>query len=484
MRRERLTACWQVFLCIIFAGCKVGPIYAPPEIDLPQGWHSPLSEGMSSSQSDCIVWWESLHDPLLNALMQRAAQENLDLFIAAGRILESRLSRKGKEGELYPHIDGSATAGHLYLGKEALFKTLFANDCKHSRKKKGNVFEMGFDAGWEVDLFGFNKHEIEAAEANIEAAEENLRDVWVTLSAEIARNYIELRGLQQRKKLLLKNIEGQQESLHLTQELLKKGIADAIDVLQGEEQCILLMAQRPLLDLSIDKTLYRLSTLLGCPFEELFAELTIPQELPSLPSEKPIGLPADLLRRRPDIRRAERHLAAATESIGSAVSALFPRFSLYGFIGEIGGSMRSLTNGRGATWFAAPQLLFPIFNSCLLRQHLEGNKIEARQALFNYQKAVLTALEEVESAMAAFLYDAERKDHLTQVQKIDREASRLTFQLYQRGIKDYPAVLATHRSLLAAEEVSIQSQVDLLLDYVSLYKALGGGWDLSQFIPR
>lgn len=470
---------WQL-LILILTGCTVGPKYIPPEMDVPNEWHSSSSEGMSADQPDCFVWWKALNDPVLNSLMQRAADQNLDLFIAGTRILEARLERKGKEAEVYPRLDGSVTAGHLYMSKDVLRSGILGTHCKHSCKRNVNFFEFGFDASWEIDLFGFNKHEVSAAQARIEATEESLCDIWVTLSAEIARNYIELRGLQQRKNLILKNIAGQQDSVHLTQELLEIGTASTIDLLQAEEQISLLIAQKPLLDLAIDKTIHRLSILLGYAPGELFAELCEPQMLPSLPCEKPIGLPSDLLRRRPDIRRAERNLAAATESIGSAVAALFPRFSLYGFLGEISTHLKSLTNSKGMTWFAAPQLLFPIFNSRLLTQDVEANKIHARQVLFEYQKIVLGALEEVENAMASFRYESERNNHLNRAQEIDREASQLTLQLYQKGVKDYLAVLIAHRSLLAVEDSYLQSQIDLLLHYVSLYKALGGGWDISQ----
>lgn len=466
-------------LLLLLTGCTVGPQYEPPQMDIPEEWHSASCEGMSPSSPDCWVWWEALNDPVLNSLMQRASQQNLDLFIAGTRILEARLLRKGKEAEGYPHIDASATAGHLYWSKDLLKKGILG-DCTSHHKRNVNFFELGFDADWEIDLFGFNKHEGNAAQARLESAEENLNDVWVTLSAEIARNYIELRGLQLRRNLLQNTIDGLKDSIHLTQQLLKIGMASDIDVLQTEEQFSQLLAQKPLLNLAIDKAIHRLSILLGYAPGELFTELCESQTLPQLPCEKPIGLPSELLRRRPDIRRAERNLAAATESVGTAVAALFPRFSLYGFVGEIGTQLHSLTNGSGATWFAAPQLLFPVFNSRLLTQDVEMNKIQARQALFEYQKSVLSALEEVENGIASLRYDMERNEQLSRAQNRNRDAYHLTLQLYQRGVKDYLEVLTVQRNLFALEEIYLQSRIDLLAHYIALYKALGGGWDLSQ----
>lgn len=473
---------WHLLLLLLLGGCTVGPKYVPPEMNIPNEWHSSSSEGMSAADPSDCTWWSSLNDPILNSLIQRASEQNLDLFIVGTRILEARLGRQAKEAERYPHIDASLTTGHLYWSKDLQKTVLGACSSRHRQTCKRNVnfFEIGFDADWEIDLFGFNTHEVNAAQAKIEATEESLCDIWVTLSAEIARNYIELRGFQQRKQLLLRNIASQQESVQLTQELVEIGTASSIDVLQAQEQIVLLNAQIPLMDLSIDKTIHRLSILLGYAPGELFAELREPRGLPCLPCEKPIGLPSDLLRRRPDIRRAERNLAAATESVGSAVAALFPRFSLFGFVGEISTHLKSLTNSKGVTWFAAPQLLFPIFNSRLLQQDVEFNKIQARQALFEYQKTVLAALEEVENSIASFSYESERNQQLIRAQQIDQEASQLTMQLYRQGVKDYLAVLIANRTLLAVEESHLQSQVDLLLHYVSLYKALGGGWNICQ----
>lgn len=474
----RHTFLWQLLLSTLMVGCTVGPRYEPPQMDIPESWHTPQSEGLSASNLDCFLWWESLNDSTLNCLLQRAAQQNLDLCIAGTRILEARLMRKGKEAASYPHIDANITPGHLYCSKDILKHGILGNCASHKRSM--NFFEAGFDADWEIDLFGYNKHQVNAAEAKIEASEANLCDIWISLSAEIARNYIELRGFQQRSRLLQMNVDDLSDSVHLTKELISIGAASDIELLQIQDQLSQLISQKPLLDLSIDKSIHRLSVLLGYPPSELFDELWQSKELPCLPSEKPIGLPSELLRRRPDIRRAERNLAAATEEVGTAVAALFPRFSLYGFIGEIGTNLRSMTNGNGVTWFGAPQLLFPIFNSRLLKQDVEFNQIQARQALFEYQKTVLVALEEVENNMATFRYESERQNQLHYTQQLNRKAYQLQMELYQKGVKDYLEVLNSNRTLLAAEEAYLQSEINLLLHYVALYKALGGGWDISQ----
>lgn len=469
---------WQILLTTLLMGCTVGPRYEPPQMDIPENWHAPQPKGMSATNLDCFLWWESLNDPTLNCLLKRASQQNLDLCIAGTRILEARLMRKEKEAAKYPHIDANITPGQLYCSKDILKHGLLGK-CD-SPKRNVSFFEAGFDADWEIDLFGYNKHQVNAAEAKLEASEASFYDIWISLSAEIARNYIELRGFQQRRRLLQMNIEDLRDSVHLTKELILIGAASDIDLLQIQDQLSQLISQKPQLDLAVDRAIHRLSVLLGYPPAELFDELWQSKELPCLPCEKPIGLPSELLRRRPDIRKAERDLAAATEEVGTAVAALFPRFSLYGFIGEIGTNLRSMTNGNGVTWFGAPQLLFPVFNSRLLKQDVEFNQIQARQALFEYQKTVLSALEEVENAISTFRYETDRQNQLMDTQKFNRKAYQLQMELYQKGVKDYLEVLSANRTLLAAEEAYLQSEINLLLHYVALYKALGGGWDISQ----
>jgi NodT family efflux transporter outer membrane factor (OMF) lipoprotein len=478
---------WQILLMnIMLTGCTMGPRYEqPPEIDIPEEWHSDPAEGMHSGNLECFVWWESLNDPILNSLLKRASVQNFDLLIAGTRILVARVERLGKSADLYPHVDASMTTGHLYYSKDALIKGILGRALSShqigSVKRNVNFFEIGFDATWEIDFFGLTKHQINALQAKVESAEENLRDRWITLSAEVARNYIELRSLQQRLQILISNIDTQKDALHLIQELLSIGVSDNLDLLRAEAELNTLLAEKPLLEFSIDKAIHSLSILLGLPPGELFAELNQPATLPLLPCEKPLGLPSELLRRRPDIRRAERELAAATELVGSAVASLFPRISLMGFVGYISTQLHSLTSGASGTWFVAPQLLLPIFNSKLLTQDVNLSKIQTQQALFEYQKTVLEALEEVENDIASFRHEIERNASLNLAQKAMQEAQQLTLQLHQRGIKDYLEVQIATRTLLAAEDAVIQSQTQLLLQYIALYKALGGGWNFPDW---
>lgn len=451
------------------SSCSVDQQYQPPELEITDQWHSD-SAGMEEESPDDFIWWESLNDSVLNSLMERAASSNLDLYIALTRILESRVEQKGGLAFLYPRLDGSAAIGYASYPQKTVNRFLGTKNHDHKQRHLG-FFEVGFDAEWELDFFGMRAHELAALQARAEATEEEFRNMWVSLSSEVARNYISLRGYQAHLAVMDKNIKGQKEQLVLTQDLAKTGFVSSIDQVQAASQLSLLEAQRPQIALARDKAIYRLSILLGQEPGALVEELGACAALPCLPCYKPIGVPSELLRRRPDIRKAERELAAATESIASAVAALFPRISLNGFLGDIG----ALCSGGGATGFIGPQLLLPIFNSRLLEQDVSLNKIKAQQALYEYQKVVLEALEEVEIAIASFHSELERNQHLSQGRTSNQEAYDLTFQLYEKGFKNYLEVLVVNRTLLEAEEAYQQSQVDLLYHYIALYKALGGG---------
>ncbi len=467
------------FLAFILVGCKVGPIYEVPDVAIPTEWHSEVSEGFNTQPPEDLIWWESLQDPILNNLMAYAAAQNLDLKIAAIRVLQARAESKGKKADLYPRIDGSATYNHVYYSKDGLVNGLIGNavpvDSKHV-KRNVDIFELGFDAEWEIDFFGLKAHEIAASRAQEEGVHDLLCGVWVTLSAEIAKNYIELRGLQRRLEIAKRTIKTQEEALQLTQQLLTRGVVDQSDYSKMQAEWNALNAELPPIELHITRAIHRLSMLLGYAPGDLFTCLEASCQLPDLPLELSIGIPSELLRRRPDIRKAERDLAAATERVGSAIAGLFPRFSLRGFLGDISTHAGSLFNPASATWLAGPQILVPIFNSRLLLQEVEYNKLATQEALYTYQKTVMEALEESENAIAAYGYEKERLRHLMAAYQHSQAASAFAKELYQKGINDNFALRIAEKSLLAAEDSLVRSQVELILYYIALYKALGGSW--------
>ena len=412
--------------------------------------------------------------------MAYAAEQNLDLKIAAIRVLEARAEANAKKGDLYPHIDGSANYGHVYYSKDALINGLLGTalpvDPNHV-KRNVNFYEVGFDAEWEIDFFGLTAHEIAALKAHEEAVQETLCGVWVTLSAEIAKNYIELRGLQQRLQIMKNAIDTKAQAMELTQELLERKVVNESDYSLIQAEWSALKAELPSIELSIARAIHRISILLGYSPGDLYDCLSTYYPLPELPCQFSIGIPSDLLRRRPDIRKAERELAAATERVGSAIAELFPRFSLLGFLGEISTKAGSLFTPNSATWYAGPQILVPIFNSRLLLQAVNYNKLVTQEALYTYQKTVLEALEESENAIASFRLEKECLQYLVDAYQYNQNALGFAEELYQRGVNDNFEVAKAKQSLFSAEDAKIQSQVSLLLNYVSLYKALGGCWD-------
>jgi len=454
----------------------MGTKYSPPECEVPCEWDEVQSTEFSQDSPDCYRWWESFNDPLLNSLIEEAAKQNLDLHLAMTRILEARIIWKGAKAGLLPHVDGSITYTYANYNQKVLDEVLGCNhSCNKHRKgqKSLNLFEAGFDAEWELDLFGMNKHKSEALEARSDASQEDFSNAWVSLSAEIARSYIELRGLQQRLKILEQNIWSHWETKGLTSSLMIGGFAGLQEERQADEELSMLLAEKPQLEFMVQKNIHHLSILLGYFPRELICRLNTAQQLPCLPSYRPIGIPSELLRRRPDIRKAEKEVEAATAEIGVAIAAMFPRISLTGFIGDIA---TACTKGS-FLGFGGPQVLLPIFNSKMLQDDVCLNKIKTEQALLQYQKTVLEALEEAENAIAAFHFSMQRTCELERQMNSSQEYYHSVQQLYETGLKNYLEVELANRRFLAAQEAHLQGQVDLLLHYISLYKALGGGWD-------
>ena len=417
-----------IIFLIALSACQVGPKYEPPVMEVPCSWQSPLSEGMQVEPPECSPWWGALNDPILNDLIETASLQNLDVFSAASRVLEAREGEKGGRSPLLPRLDGSLTYGHAQFNQRTLSQILGTH--QHSNRRRNvDLFEVGFDASWEIDLFGMHVHELNALRANTEAVCEDFDQILLSLTAEVAKNYIELRGLQERLDVLNKEIAAQKEMLQLREGLSQTGFISLVDQRTAEEELSTLEAKQPALQFAIQKTIFRLAVLLGCAPGEL---VVTDAPLPCLPIKKQIGVPSELLRRRSDIRKAERDLAAATHRIGSAMAAYFPRLSLQGFIGDL----TNFSSGSFAA-FGGSQLLLPLFNSKLIEQDIEINKLKTEQALYAYQKTVLEALEETESVIAAFHFELRKNQHLSEAKSAGREAYELTHQLYQRGLKNY-----------------------------------------------
>ncbi|HET8563012.1 MAG TPA: efflux transporter outer membrane subunit, partial [Candidatus Binatia bacterium] len=339
-----------------------------------------------------------------------------------------------------------------------------------------NLYKAGFDASWEIDVFGGVRRSVEAADANVQASVENRRDALVTLLGDVAKNYIDLRGFQRRLAVAQANLKTELETAELTKIRFQAGLASDLDVARAEAQANTTAVQIPTLESSLKQAAYQLDVLLGLQTGSLWDELYVEKAIPALPPEVLIGLPSELLRRRPDIRRAERQLAASTAQIGAAMADLFPKFSLTGAVGLQSLSASDWFTRGSRFWSIGPTISWPIFDAGRIRANIEVRNAQQEQALNQYEKTVLTAFQEVETSLVAYSKEQTRYRSLIDAVAANRRALQMANELYIRGLNDFLNVLDAQRSLNASENDLAQSEATMASNLVSLYKALGGGW--------
>jgi NodT family efflux transporter outer membrane factor (OMF) lipoprotein len=456
-----------------FGGCAVGPNYQEPKLSTPAGWQEAPQPGVDVRPAELARWWTSFNDPLLDSLVERAVASNLDLRIAEARIREARAARALAASGLWPTLGVSAAYSRNRSSENAFSLGGFAPP---GGKLEQNLFSTGFDAGWEIDIFGGVRRSVEAADAAIDATVESRRDVLVTLLGDVAKNYIDLRGFQRRLAVARANLKAQQDTLELTRIRFQAGLTSDLEVAQAEAQVNTTAAQIPTLESALKAAAYSLDLLLGLSPGALWNELAGEKPIPDLPSEVLVGLPSELLRRRPDIRVAERQLAAATAQVGAAMADLFPKFSLTGAFGLRSVSAADWLTGRSRFWSIGPTVSWPIFDAGRIRAHIEIRNAQQEQALVQYQKTVLAAFGEVEKALVNYSREQARRQALLEAVASSRRAVEMANELYVRGLSDFLNVLDTQRSLYAAENDLAQSEAAMASNLVALYKALGGGW--------
>jgi NodT family efflux transporter outer membrane factor (OMF) lipoprotein len=400
----------------------------------------------------------------------RAVEGSLDLKISAARIREARAARGIAIAGALPQVRAS---GGYSRSKQLVARTNGVLLSEGSSAQ--NVFEAGFDASWEIDIFGGVRRDEEAALAQVQAAEEAREDLLVTLVADVARNYLELRGTERQIEILDHTVEAQQESLALAQARLDSGMGSELDVTRAQGLLSATVAQRPVLEILRRQSAFRIGVLLGREPEVLRAELDAPRPLPLAPPEMPRVLPSELLTRRPDLRRSERELAAATARIGVAKADLFPRFNLLGSFGRRSNDLAGL-NASSQFWSGGLGFQWPIFAGGRIRANIRVQEARQEQALLQYQKAVLTALEEVENALSAHSRELTRQESLRASVAANRRALELANERYTSGLENFLAVLDAQRSVYAAEDQLVQSERNVAVALIAVYKALGGGW--------
>src|SRR5215510_5591724 len=465
---------------LLAGGCAVGPNYHKPDLPVPAAWMEAQQNGGDMRSADLTRWWSAFNDPLLNSLVNRAVRTNLDLRLAEARIRAARASRAVTASAAWPTVDVSGSYARDRASENAVgvpAQGAVVVPSAGGANLDQNFYRSGFDASWEIDVFGRVRRNIEAADATVEATVEDRRDVLVTLIGEVANNYIDLRGFQRRLAVARANLKTQQDTLELTQVRFQAGLASDLDVAQQEAQVNTTASQIPTLESSLKQAAYALDVLLGLQPRALWSELVKETEIPVLPPEVVVGLPSDLLRRRPDIRRAERQLAAATGQVGAATGELFPKFFLTG-VGGLQSVSASDWFTRGSRfWSIGPTISWPVFDAGRIRANIEIRNAQQEQALTQYEKSVLTAFQDVETALVNYANEQVRYRSLTDAVAANRRAVTMANELYVRGLNDFLNVLDTQRSLYLTENELAQSRATMATNLVALYKALGGGWE-------
>lgn len=458
----------RAVICVTMAvACAVGPDYQRPDVKVPAAF----SEGSSQGLAPVARWWTGFHDPLLESLVERAGDGNLDLQIAAARIREARAAHGIAAAAGLPQISAS---GEVARSKQLVARAdgvLLA-----AGTPERNVFEAGFDASWEIDVFGGVRRDKEAALAQVEAVEEARQDVLVTLVADVARNYVNLRGAERQLEILDQTVASEKESLALAQSRFDSGIGAELDVARALGLVAASEAQRPPLEVLRQQSAFRIGVLLGRDPEALLAELAAPGAIPPSPPEVPRLLPSELLARRPDLRRSEREAAAATARIGVATADLFPRFNLLGSFGRLSDRPAGL-DASSQFWSAGVGFQWPILAGGRIRANIRVHEARQEQALLQYRQSILTALEEVENALSAHGRELRRRESLRASVAANRRALALATERYTSGLDSFLSVLDAQRSVYAAEDQLAQSDRNASVTLIAVYKALGGGWE-------
>jgi NodT family efflux transporter outer membrane factor (OMF) lipoprotein len=466
-------------ICFLFmAGCMVGPDFHKPETTLPQSWYgidSPAAPAISvavAHESAAGQWWNNFDDPVLSSLVDRTVKANLDVRIAQSRIRQARAARGVAAAGLWPEIDASADYSYNR-------GTLTGNNTSVGWVPgyKSSYFQAGLDASWELDFFGGVRRNVEASQADLQAAVEDRRDVLVTLLGDVGTNYLNLRCFQQQIDIARSNLKSQRRTVEIVRRKHQAGLVSALDLANASAQVAQTESQIPILESSAQGAIYALSLLMAREPAALVQELITGKPIPMVPPEIPVGLPSELLRRRPDIRRAEAAIHAATARVGVATADLFPKFSLTGSYGFSGLSIGTLANWQSAAWSVGPSVRWPIFDAGRIRWNIEGRNAEEEQALLAYNKTVLAALKDVETSMFAYAREQERRKTLIEEMAQNQKAFDLSMKLYVVGKGDFLNVLIAERALYTSQDALAQSARTLSVDLVSLYKALGGGWE-------
>jgi NodT family efflux transporter outer membrane factor (OMF) lipoprotein len=459
-----------VALSGLLAGCAVGPDYVPPATQAPDLWAQELGRGLVDGKADLRTWWTALDDPELDRLIERATAGNLEIRQAVARIREARANLGIAGGELYPSVDGIGSAERSRISNKV------AAQVAPPQHRTDTLYTVGLDATWEIDFWGRIRRNIESADASIGASIDDYRDTLVVLYAEVARNYVQVRTLQTRIQSALDNVRAQRSSLQLTIDRNRAGLAPDLDVRQAQLNLATTEAFVPTLRSALAQAIDRLAVLIGeypNALEDEFAEAA---PIPQPPEEIMIGVPSDMIRQRPDIRSAERQLAAQTAQIGVATAELYPQFTLSGSFAFESFSFDNWIEKQARSFSFGPAFRWNLFDAGRIRSNIEAQDALTEQALVSYEQTVLGAAEEVENAIAAYVQEQDRLEALRRSVVAARQSVALVETLYRTGLTDFQNVLDTQRSQFQQEDAQAESEGLVTQNLIQIYRALGGGW--------
>ena len=465
-----------IFGLIALTGCAaVGLNYQPPKTATSAKWSSDLGGGLSAAPvapKTFERWWDVLKDPVLSDLIERARKGNLDIRQAEARLRASRAQRGITKADQFPTLSANGSASRTRNSREAMG----SNTGSSRPSLTANNFANSFDASWELDLFGGKRRSLEAASATLQATEEDLRDVLVSLFAEVALNYVEIRSYQTRLAITEANLAAQSEIYDITRWRREAGLTTQLDVDQARRSLETTRADIPNLRTDLAQAQYQLALLLGEQPGALERVLAEPKPIPIVPAEVAVGVPADVLRQRPDVRSAERKLAAQTAQIGVAAAERYPKLKLSGSIGLEALQYANLYTASARTAQGLVSAAWTFFDAGRIRQQIAVETAKQEQALSFFQATVLTALKDIESVLVAYANEQTRREALSEAVKSGQSAFDLARHQYTAGLVDFQTTLDTHRSLLSVQEQLAISDAEVTSHLIRLYKALGGGW--------
>ncbi len=482
------TAGWTLFASLLaLAGCAAGPNYHTPKPDTPPRFvasSSATSSQAPADEHDLATWWRALNDPELDSLVDRALKANLDLEIALTRLQQARTYETVVMGYALPEVNASAAAGRgtgSDLGRGRADQAL-VSATNTSGLQQINTLE-GFDAVWELDLFGKFRREIEATKYDTQAAAAARYGVITTVISDVVRAYIDLRGFQVEAGVLRQAAGVLRESLRLETIRYQRGIINELDVALATRELSTVEAQLAPMEAQEKAAQYALAVLLGEYPENLVQELSKPDLVPSMPPAASAGTPLQLLERRPDIQQAERQLASATARIGVATANLYPQIGLIGSIGAQGQGWGTSPAIGSHIWSFGPAALWPVLDFGALDAQVDVARLQRRAYLLNYRRTILNAVQEVDTAVDAYAAQQDRLKNLGDGLVAAQHAVDLATARYNRGLTDYLNVVDAERQLYDIQEEYAQAQVAEGEQFVQLYRSLGGGWENYQAVP-